>query len=71
MDYIFRWLEIAFLDKSVGLESLQPYSETQNQDGETFVNELDAPPCAVCGSVMVRHGTCYTCHNCGSTSGCG
>jgi ribonucleoside-diphosphate reductase alpha chain len=30
----------------------------------------DAPPCAVCGSIMVRSGSCYKCVNCGSTSGC-
>jgi ribonucleoside-diphosphate reductase alpha chain len=30
----------------------------------------DAPPCSVCGSIMVRNGSCYKCMNCGSTSGC-
>ena len=30
----------------------------------------DAPPCSVCGSIMVRNGSCYKCLNCGSTSGC-
>jgi ribonucleoside-diphosphate reductase alpha chain len=30
----------------------------------------DAPSCSVCGSIMVRNGSCYKCMNCGSTSGC-
>jgi ribonucleoside-diphosphate reductase alpha chain len=30
----------------------------------------DAPPCADCGALMVRNGSCYKCLNCGSTSGC-
>jgi hypothetical protein len=30
----------------------------------------DAPVCAECGSIMNRSGSCYTCGNCGGTSGC-
>jgi ribonucleoside-diphosphate reductase alpha chain len=33
-------------------------------------NQEDAPPCNVCGAIMVRSGSCYKCANCGSTSGC-
>jgi ribonucleoside-diphosphate reductase alpha chain len=36
----------------------------------TVQNQEDAPPCSVCGSIMVRSGSCYKCVNCGSTSGC-
>jgi ribonucleoside-diphosphate reductase alpha chain len=35
-----------------------------------FVNQGDAPSCSECGSLMVRNGACYKCHNCGATSGC-
>src|SRR6266446_4057094 len=28
----------------------------------------DAPTCHVCGSIMVRNGSCYKCMSCGSTS---
>lgn len=31
----------------------------------------DAPTCNSCGSQMTRAGSCYTCRNCGSSSGCG
>lgn len=36
----------------------------------TFDVESDAPPCDMCGSIMVRNGSCYKCLNCGATSGC-
>jgi len=36
----------------------------------TVQNQQDAPPCNVCGAIMVRSGSCYKCANCGSTSGC-
>jgi ribonucleoside-diphosphate reductase alpha chain len=35
-----------------------------------FVSQTDAPPCTDCGAIMVRRGACYSCLNCGSTSGC-
>jgi ribonucleoside-diphosphate reductase alpha chain len=36
----------------------------------TVQNQEDAPPCNMCGAIMVRSGSCYKCINCGSTSGC-
>ena len=33
-------------------------------------NQEDAPPCSMCGAIMVRSGSCYKCNNCGTTSGC-
>ncbi len=33
-------------------------------------NQEDAPPCSMCGSIMIRSGSCYKCANCGTTSGC-
>lgn len=41
--------------------------ETERQ---VFQAQSDAPPCQVCGALMVRSGTCYKCLNCGTTSGC-
>ena len=43
------------------------------RSGSSFAaiqNQADAPPCSVCGSIMVRSGSCYKCSNCGTTSGC-
>ena len=34
-------------------------------------NDQDAPPCVICGAIMIRNGACYSCANCGATSGCG
>ncbi len=36
----------------------------------SIVDLGDAPTCHVCGSIMVRNGSCYKCMSCGSTSGC-
>jgi ribonucleoside-diphosphate reductase alpha chain len=40
------------------------------EDDRSFVSQADAPPCSDCGSIMVRRGACYSCLNCGATSGC-
>ena len=43
----------------------------QMQDeSETFQKQADSPPCHVCGTIMVRSGSCYKCYSCGTTSGC-
>jgi ribonucleoside-diphosphate reductase alpha chain len=31
----------------------------------------DAVECARCGGRMIRAGTCYTCRDCGTSTGCG
>src|SRR5581483_4096648 len=36
----------------------------------SIVDLGDAPTCHMCGSIMVRNGSCYKCMNCGSTSRC-
>jgi ribonucleoside-diphosphate reductase alpha chain len=79
MDYIFRWLELRFLsgkqfslfgqgkaEVSAGGE-LTPVPV----DGSQFLYDMgDGPPCVACGGLMKPSGTCYTCVNCGQTSGC-
>jgi len=37
---------------------------------EELIQMGDAPACNICGSLMVRSGTCYRCMTCGSTSAC-
>ncbi|MEZ4461899.1 MAG: vitamin B12-dependent ribonucleotide reductase, partial [bacterium] len=39
-------------------------------NNSVFTLQADAPPCHVCGTIMVRSGACYKCSNCGATSGC-
>ena len=36
----------------------------------SFALQADAPPCHVCGAIMIRNGACYKCGHCGATSGC-
>jgi len=45
-------------------------SSAKSHEREVFTTQADAPPCHVCGSIMVRSGACYKCFNCGATSGC-
>jgi ribonucleoside-diphosphate reductase alpha chain len=77
MDYLFRWLELRFLRGEQGiLFELHPTAEAK--EAPSTVTEAlgevvalgDAPACKICGSLMVRNGSCYRCLECGSTSGC-
>jgi ribonucleoside-diphosphate reductase alpha chain len=43
---------------------------TMEDEQNVFRNQADSPPCPECGSVTVRSGSCYKCHNCGATTGC-
>jgi len=79
MDYIFRWLELRFLPaeqltlfsgdcsgRNAGVES-----KSGPVDGPQFPYDIgDGPPCLSCGGLTKASGTCYTCVNCGQTSGC-
>jgi len=68
MDYIFRWLVKEFGEDD---DSETP-SETSSYQPETIDNSIDASgaPCAVCGAITVRNGTCWVCPSCGTTTGC-
>jgi len=80
MDYIARWLELRFLTGDQGElfkalpMPIQPPTDANDSDPVGALGELiqmgDAPACNICGSLMVRSGTCYRCMTCGSTSGC-
>ena len=80
MDYIARWLELRFLTGDQGelFKALpmpvQAAIEANSSDQAGALGELiqmgDAPACNICGSLMVRSGSCYRCMTCGGTSGC-
>jgi ribonucleoside-diphosphate reductase alpha chain len=40
------------------------------QQGQFANFQTDAPICDNCGSITVRSGNCYLCHNCGNSLGC-
>lgn len=77
MDYLFRWLELRFLKGEQGTLFEQRIANQHPRETTTTIEALrqtvgigDAPPCVICGSLMVRNGSCYRCLECGSTSGC-
>ena len=80
VDYVFRWLERKFITGDQGElfkalpMPIQPAGDANVTDPVGALGELiqmgDAPACNICGSLMVRSGTCYRCMTCGSTSGC-
>ncbi len=41
-----------------------------NRDDQFARFQSDAPTCDNCGSITVRNGNCYLCHNCGNSLGC-
>jgi len=49
----------------------KPQAGSNVMEFAAMQNQEDAPPCTMCGSIMVRSGACYKCGNCGTTSGCG
>src|SRR5207247_5566290 len=77
MDYLFRWLELRFLKGEQGSLFEQQGAKQSSREPVTAIEALgemvglgDASPCVICGSLMVRNGSCYRCLECGSTSGC-
>ncbi len=66
--------------KAVDHDSLERAGVAMKVDGnggtvtsrsEQFAKfQLDAPACDNCGSITVRNGNCYLCHNCGNSMGC-
>ena len=69
VDYVFRWLATKFLTEQG--QHAAGVNQKASTDAEPCpVGTADAPTCAVCGGIMFRAGTCYTCKECGATSGC-
>ena len=78
MDYLFRWLELRFLSGT----QLTLFSATGNDAGSqtsqtmlyrfrhTQFSLVMDQRAASCGALMTPNGSCYTCRNCGGTSGC-
>jgi ribonucleoside-diphosphate reductase alpha chain len=85
-DYIFRFLGTRFSGEAgaaaVAADTAAAASQAkarpklevveggQGRQSDLIVSQSDAPTCSDCGSIMVRNGACYKCHNCGATSGC-
>jgi len=79
MDYLFRFMELRFLSGKqlslFGQGNGEIYAGGEPTpgpvDGSQFLYGIgDAPPCVSCGGLTRLSGSCYTCVNCGQTSGC-
>lgn len=76
VDYLFRRLAADYLT----LEERQTLNVLTLSDRRTLMQEMptstenghadDAPMCYSCGVAMQQAGSCYTCPQCGETSGC-
>jgi ribonucleoside-diphosphate reductase alpha chain len=77
--------EIGILSPEVRARLAQAYSALEGGTAGTEIEAAEAPPpgqtalfnafedaveCARCGGRMVRTGSCYTCRDCGTNTGC-
>ncbi|GIW67325.1 MAG: hypothetical protein KatS3mg096_193 [Candidatus Parcubacteria bacterium] len=82
IDYIFKYLGYKFLTpeelKEIGLEVKEESILKEHPrlieskfelDPVKTENNLSGPPCKYCGGMTTRTGSCYTCLECGETSG--
>jgi ribonucleoside-diphosphate reductase alpha chain len=69
VDYIFRYLGSRFLTKeeqaTIGLKTNGDSVPYPPKEGT-----LTGVICSLCGNIMIRSGSCYSCQSCGSTTGC-
>ena len=78
IDYIFRWLELKFLSPNkteVLISNTEPLFDPNEIETPTNTENVSmlsgTRVCTECGSLMLVSGSCHSCPNCGSTSGCG
>ena len=63
-------IDAALLERA-GALLVESNGEAETSRDEQFARfQSDAPPCDNCGSITVRNGNCYLCHNCGNSMGC-
>ena len=58
-------LDVHLLEGGAAVVEAPPRGQTA-----LFNNWEDAVECAKCGGSMVRTGSCYTCRDCGTNTGC-
>jgi ribonucleoside-diphosphate reductase alpha chain len=54
----------------VAIADDQQGESSGGRNGQFAGFQSDAPSCDNCGSITVRNGNCYLCHNCGNSMGC-
>jgi ribonucleoside-diphosphate reductase alpha chain len=64
-------VDFAALERAGVVMKVDPTRGSFSSRSEQFARfQSDAPSCEVCGSITVRNGNCYLCHNCGNSMGC-
>jgi len=63
--------ETAAVLERAGLRmAVDPKASLDDRQNQFAKFQIDAPACDNCGSITVRNGNCYLCHNCGNSMGC-
>ena len=60
----------ALLERAGLKMTVDPTASPADQQSQFAKFQIDAPACDNCGSITVRNGNCYLCHNCGNSMGC-
>jgi len=64
-------VDFALLDRAgVAMQVDADSGAYVKRDSQFARFQSDAPSCDNCGSITVRNGNCYLCHNCGNSMGC-
>jgi ribonucleoside-diphosphate reductase alpha chain len=60
----------AMLERAGLKMAVDPTGSPADRQSQFAKFQIDAPACDNCGSITVRNGNCYLCHNCGNSMGC-
>jgi len=60
----------AMLERAGLKMAVDPTASPADRQSQFAKFQIDAPACDNCGSITVRNGNCYLCHNCGNSMGC-
>ncbi|NCA10455.1 vitamin B12-dependent ribonucleotide reductase [bacterium] len=60
----------ALLERAGLKMATDPNASPADRQSQFAKFQIDAPACDNCGSITVRNGNCYLCHNCGNSMGC-
>ncbi len=60
----------AVLERAGLKMAVDPHASPADRQSQFAKFQIDAPACDNCGSITVRNGNCYLCHNCGNSMGC-
>ncbi|MFM9117744.1 MAG: vitamin B12-dependent ribonucleotide reductase, partial [Planctomycetota bacterium] len=64
-------IDYAALDRAGAAMQVDEHGMPMTNRNDQFARfQSDAPSCDNCGSITVRNGNCYLCHNCGNSMGC-